>query len=72
MRTAADPTKNDGTPLIPYNPCGISGGGSSGGKRKVRPATVDEIITIVQNMPEKHRLMVLLADGCAQRFGELA
>lgn len=72
MRTAADPTKNNGTPLIPYNPCGISGGGSSGGKRKIRPATVDEIITIVQNMPDKHRLMVLLADGCALRFGELA
>ena len=72
MRTAADPTKNNGTPLIPYNPCGISGGGSSGGKRKIKPATVEEIVTIVQNMPDKHRLMVILADSCALRFGELA
>ncbi|QCX27697.1 tyrosine-type recombinase/integrase [Nocardioides jishulii] len=72
MRTAADPTKNNGSPLIPYNPCGISGGGSSGGKRKIKPATVEEIVTIVQNMPDKHRLMVILADSCALRFGELA
>ncbi|WP_460793324.1 tyrosine-type recombinase/integrase [Nocardioides pacificus] len=72
MRTAADPTKNKGMPLIPFNPCGISGGGSAGSKRKIRPATVAETITIAQHMPEKHRLMVLLADGCALRFGELA
>lgn len=72
MRTAADPTKNNGIPLIPFNPCGISGGGSSGGKRKVAPATAEEIAAIVANMPERHRLMILLADGCALRFGELA
>ncbi|MFD1826783.1 MULTISPECIES: tyrosine-type recombinase/integrase [Mumia] len=72
MRTAADPTKNNGTPLIPFNPCGISGGGSASRKRLVRPASLDEITTILVNMPERHRLMVLLADGCALRFGELA
>ncbi|WP_185996481.1 tyrosine-type recombinase/integrase [Nocardioides campestrisoli] len=72
MRTAADPTKHNGTPLIPYNPCGISGGGTSGKKRNIRPASLDEIITIVSHMPEQHRLMVLLADSCALRFGELA
>lgn len=72
MRTAADPTKNSGKALIPFNPCGISGGGSSGAKRRIRPATAEEIVVIVSNMPERHRLMVLLADGCALRFGELA
>lgn len=72
MRSAADPTQNDGTPLIPYNPCGIRGGGSSGAKRRVRPATVEEILTIVAHMPERYRLMVILADSCALRFGELA
>ncbi len=72
MRTAADPTKNGGAGLVPFNPCGISGGGSSGTKRRIRPATAQEVATIVAAMPERHRLMVLLADGCALRFGELA
>lgn len=72
MRTAADPTKNNGRALIPFNPCGIAGGGSSGTKRRIRPATAQEVGIIVANMPERHRLMVLLADGCALRFGELA
>lgn len=71
LRTAADPTKNSGRPLIAFNPCGISGGGSSGTKRKIRPATAQEVASIVTAMPERHRLMVLLADGCALRFGEL-
>lgn len=72
MRTAADPTKNNGRPLIPFNPCGISGGGSSGTKRRIRPASAQEVATIVAAMSERHQLMVLLADGCALRFGELA
>lgn len=72
MRTAADPTKNNGRPLIPFNPCGISGGGSSGKKRRVRPATAEEVAAIVAALPERHRLMVLLADACALRFGEIA
>ncbi|GAA3528451.1 putative prophage phiRv2 integrase [Aeromicrobium flavum] len=72
LRTAADPAKNNGRPLIPFNPCGISGGGSSGAKRRVSPATAEEIAVIVANMPDRHRLMILLADGCALRFGELA
>ena len=72
MRTAADPTKNNGRPLIPYNPCGISGGGSSGSKRRIRPASAHEVATIVATIAERHQLMVLLADGCALRFGEIA
>lgn len=72
MRTAADPTKNNGRALIPFNPCGISGGGSAGSKRRVRPADAGEVAAIVAAMPERHRLLVLLADGCALRFGELA
>jgi len=72
MRTAADPTKHSGRPLIPFNPCGIAGGGSSGTKRRIRRATAQEVANIVAAMPERHQLMVLLADGCALRFGELA
>lgn len=72
MTTAADPTKNNGRPLIPYNPCGITGGGSTERARHVRPATLDELATIVQSMPERYRAMVLLACWCSLRFGELA
>ncbi|KRE98050.1 hypothetical protein ASG88_17920 [Nocardioides sp. Soil777] len=72
MRTAADPTKNSGRPLVAFNPCGIAGGGSSRSQRRIRPATAQEVATIVAAMPERHQLMVLLADGCALRFGELA
>jgi len=72
MRTAADPTKHSGHPLIPFSPCGIAGGGSAGTKRRIRPATAQEVAIIVTAMPDRHRLMVLLADGCALRFGELA
>lgn len=36
------------------------------------PATAEEIAVIVANMPDRHRLMILLADGCSLRFGELA
>lgn len=72
LSTAADPTKNSGRPLVPFNPCGIVGGGSAGTKRRTRPATAEEVATIVMAMPERHQLMVLLADGCALRFGEIA
>lgn len=73
MATAADPTKHaGGRPLIPFNPCGIVGGGSTDRAKKIKPPTPAEVATIVEAMPERHRLMVLLADGCALRFGELA
>lgn len=69
MRTAADPTKNNGRPLIPFSPCGISGGGSSGSTRRIRPADAAEVAVIVAAMPARHRLLVLLADGCALQIG---
>ena len=72
MATAADPTKHNGRPLIPFNPCGIVGGGSAERATRTRPATAAEVATIVEAMPERHRLMVLLADGCGLRYGELA
>lgn len=72
MATAADPTKNNGRPLVPFNPCGIVGGGSAERASRTRPATAEEVATIVSAMPERHQLMVLLADGCGLRYGELA
>lgn len=72
LATAADPTANAGRPLIAFNPCGIRGGGSTARHRRVDLPTAEEVATIVQAMPERQRLMVLLADGTGLRFGELA
>lgn len=72
MATAADPSASGGRPLIPYNPCGIRGGGSSPTThRKVDLPTAAEVRQLAVAMPGRHRLMVLLADDVGLRFGEL-
>jgi integrase len=54
------------------NPCTISGAGNTERRVKIRPATLAELETIATEMPQRLRLMVLLAAWCAMRFGELA
>lgn len=56
---------------ITANPCHIVGAGSSKRVHKIRPASLDEIAVIAEEMPERYRAMVLLAAWCALRFGEL-
>ncbi|MDC8980690.1 tyrosine-type recombinase/integrase [Mycobacterium marinum] len=56
---------------IAANPCVIRGAGSARRVHKIRPATLDEIATITEAMPEQYQAMVLLAAWCALRFGEL-
>lgn len=58
--------------LIGTNPCHVRGAGNTKRVKKVKPATLPELETIVANMPERYRLMALLASWCALRFGELA
>lgn len=58
--------------LIDRNPCHIRGAGNTKRARKIKPATLVELETLVAAMPERYRLMVLLAAWCALRFGELA
>jgi len=65
LRTAVD----DG--LIAVSPCVIRGAGKAKRARAIRPATLDELATIVAEMPEQLQLMVWLATWCALRFGEL-
>ncbi|QIX26931.1 tyrosine-type recombinase/integrase [Nocardioides sp. JQ2195] len=72
LATAADPSQNSGRALIPFNPCNIRGGGSTARHRRVDLASAEDVATIVKAMPERHQLMVLLADGTGLRFGELA
>lgn len=57
--------------LIDNNPCVIRGAGTVSRKIKPRPATFDELDTIVGAMPERLQAMVLLAAWTALRFGEL-
>lgn len=57
--------------LIDFNPCHIRGAGNVKRVKKIKPATLEELTTIVANMPERQRLLVLLASWCAMRFGEL-
>ncbi|MBA2533362.1 MAG: tyrosine-type recombinase/integrase, partial [Nocardioidaceae bacterium] len=59
-------------PLIPYNPAHIRGAGNTQRVHKVRPASLEELETIVAELPDRYQLMALLAAWCAMRFGELA
>lgn len=54
------------------NPAKVRGGGSAERAKKVKPASLAELEALVAAMPDKHKLLVLLASWCALRFGELA
>ena len=59
-------------PLVPYNPAHIRGAGNTTRAHHVQPATLQELQTIVATLPDRYKLMALLAAWCAMRFGELA
>lgn len=69
LRTIMGTALSDGK--IKVNPCVIRGAGSARRVHKIRPASLDEIAVIAEEMPERYRAMVLLAAWCALRFGEL-
>ncbi|MGB8385342.1 MAG: site-specific integrase [Dermatophilaceae bacterium] len=55
----------------PANPVHIRSAGTAKRVVKIRPATLAELELIVASVPERYKLMVLLAAWCALRFGEL-
>ena len=57
--------------LLAANPCHLRGAGTTKRVKQIRPATLDELARLVEEMPAKYRLAVLLAAWCALRFGEL-
>lgn len=57
--------------FTPANPATIAGAGTARRHRRIEPATVEELATIIEHMPQRYRPMVLLAAWCALRFGEL-
>jgi integrase len=68
LRTIMGSAVND--ELVDANPCRIVGAGRARRVHRIRPASVDEIATLTEAMPERLRLMVALASWCALRFGE--
>jgi integrase len=54
------------------SPCRLEKAGSVKRARRIEPATLPELATLVQAMPERLRPMVLLMAWCALRFGEAA
>lgn len=57
--------------LLAANPGRVRGAGQAKRASRTEPATLDELAVIVDAMPQRYRLMVLLAAWCAMRFGEL-
>lgn len=57
--------------VITHNPCTLRGAGNTKRASKTEPATLDELAVIVQTVPARYKLMMLLAAWCALRFGEL-
>lgn len=60
-----------GDQIITWNPCTIRGAGQAKRASKTEPASVEELEAIIAAMPDRYRLMVILAAWCALRFGEL-
>ena len=57
--------------LIDFNPCHIRGAGNTKRVKKIGPATLPELEALTLAMPERYRLMILLAAWCGLRFGEI-
>ena len=57
--------------LLDKNPAYLRGAGVRSSRRQVKPATLDELAIMVAAMPERRRLLLLLATWCALRSGEL-
>lgn len=53
------------------NPCVIRGGAVARTKHKAEPATLEELAIIVEHMPDRLRLAVLIAAWCGLRQGEV-
>jgi integrase len=57
--------------MIPTNPAHIRGASTAKRKHQIEIATLNQLQVIIDNLPERYGLMILLASWCALRFGEL-
>ncbi|MFS4487772.1 tyrosine-type recombinase/integrase [Dietzia kunjamensis] len=69
LRTIMGTAVSDG--LITTNPCQIARAGKSPKRRELEVLTPSELAAVVDAMPDRYRVAVLLAAWCALRFGEL-
>lgn len=58
--------------LIDSNPCQIRGAGRTTRQRRIDIATPEQLVTIAEGMPDRLRLLILIAAWCGLRYGELA
>ncbi|CAN3128572.1 tyrosine-type recombinase/integrase [Mycobacterium sp. smrl_JER01] len=57
--------------LVDSNPCRIAGASTARRVHKIRPATLGELETITNAMPDTYKTFILMASWLAMRFGEL-
>lgn len=57
--------------LITVNPCVLRAAGNAKTVHKSKPASLGELVDIVEHMPERLRLAVLIAAWCGLRQGEI-
>lgn len=69
LRTIFATAEHEGR--VESNPVQIRGAGAVESVHEAPPATLEQLATITELMPERLRLMVQLAAWCALRFGEL-
>lgn len=69
LQTVLNTAVNKGE--IAVNPCRVEGVGKVKRVHEVKIATTAEIAAMVEALPDRYRMMLLLAHGCGLRFGEL-
>jgi integrase len=69
LRSILNTAVDDG--YLSINPARIRGAGQTERRHLVRPATLDELVTITEAMPPRLQLLVQLAGWCGLRYGEL-
>ncbi|OLT15716.1 integrase [Serinicoccus sp. CUA-874] len=60
-----------GEELLASNPCRVRGASNPPTKKQIRPATLDELDVLVEEMPDQFGALVLLCAWCALRVGEV-
>lgn len=57
--------------LVPNNPCKIRGASVTKRARRVEPATLDELATLIGHLPDRYGALVLIGSWCGLRLGEM-
>ncbi|MBO1756683.1 tyrosine-type recombinase/integrase [Allobranchiibius sp. CTAmp26] len=58
--------------ILTRNPCTIRSAGIARRQRPIDPASPEEIVTLMNEMPDRYWAFILIAAWCGLRFGELA